>query len=712
MKKLFTIAFLSGMALRVCAEEGFWLPSLLGDQLYAEMVKKGLKLSREQLYSINKNSLKDGILHFNDESTAVVIGMDGLILTRYQQAFRALSLADDQTRITNGFFSGKRPDEIPIKDYYVDLLIKVDDVTNEMEDAAKGTTGLDRAARLNASKQHIEQKDADESNGLVARVEAVFKGNQWLVFVYQRYKDIRLVVAPPRSMADFGINSGYWDWPAYRCDFSLFRIYAGTDGKPVSFKAANIPFKLRYSFALSVKGTKENDFTIAAGYPGSTDRYETSMGIKLQTEVVDPSLVKLLTIQRDFLREEMKKDPSVNTQLAPRELETSVSAAFYEGELDRLVRSPIYASHKNMEEAYRQWAGGKPEYETIFKDWARIYGVWSPYAKHRIYLNVGILGSPLMEFAARMQKLENALVKVNSGDPRKVLAELNISRQQFLSIENKSVDRRLLAAMLRLFYTDIDKNQHPIGFFESLKGSFGDLKDEATFSKYVTAVFSSTMIFDDAKWNAFNSNPDASVLQEDPAYKLANSFMMNWQGKYAVYYRQYLASDMELGKTYLRGIQQMDPKMLRYSDADSTLRYSYGNIKSYSPGASIHYDANTFMSGLLEKQAASNAVLPNTFLEKARKKDFGPWIDKSRNDLPIAFTITNDVTKGNQGSPVLNANGELIGLVISGNKENLASRYLYNIAESRAICLDVRLIMWVIETGGAGSLGNEIRLVK
>jgi hypothetical protein len=365
-----------------------------------------------------------------------------------------------------------------------------------------------------------------------------------------------------------------------------------------------------------------------------------------------------------------------------------------------------------MEEAFRQWAGGKAEYESVFKDWIRLYGVWSPYAKHRIYLNVGILGSSLMNFAASMQRLENALVKVNAGDPRKILAELNASRQQFLGLENKSADRKILASMIRLFYMDIDKNQHPIGFYESLKGSFGDLKDEGSFVKYVNAVFNSTMIFDDAKWNAFNSNPDASVLQEDPAYKLANSFLMNWQGKYAVYYRQYLAGEIEYGKTYLKGIQLMDPKILRYSDADSSMRFSFGNIKSYSPGASIHFDASTFMSGMLEKQGSANNILPGAFLEKAKKKDFGPWVDKSKNDLAIAFITTNDITRGSQGSAVLNANGELIGMVISGNKENLASYYLYNMAECRAICLDVRMIMWTIETGGAGNLGIEIRLAK
>jgi peptidase S46-like protein len=710
MKKWVAISLLSLCSLGGLAEEGFWLPALLGDQVYAEMVKKGLKLSREQLYSINKNSLKDGILHFNDESSGTVIGTDGLFLTNYRQAFKALSFSDDQPRITNGFFAGKRADEIPVKNFFVDFLVKVDDVTAEMEDAAKGATGLDLAARLNLAKQGIELRFSNETNSQIARVQAVLKGNQWLVFVYQRFRDIRLVVSPPRSMAEFGSSGGYWDWPAFKDDFALFRIYTAADGRPAGFNAANIPFKPKYVFPISTKGIRENDFSLVAGYPGSTSRYETSMGIKLQTDIVDPALIKLLTIQRDYVREEMKKDPSVNIQLGPKEQELSISTAFYEGELDRLTKSPIYTTHKNMEEAFRQWAGGKTDYETIFKDWPRLFGVWSPYAKHRVYLNVGILGSSLMGFAAAMQRLDNALVKVNAGDPRKILAELNNSRQQFLALENKSVDKKILASMLKFFYADIDKNQHPIGFFESMKGSFGDLKDEGSYAKYVNAVFSSTMIFDDAKWNAFNSNPDASVLQDDPAYKLVNSFLMNWQGKYAVYYRQYLAGDMELGKTYLKGIQLMDPKISRYSDADSTMRFSLGNIKSYSPGASIHYDANTYMSGMLEKQA--NTVLPGTFLEKAKKKDFGPWVDKSKNDLAVAFISTNDITRGSQGSAVLNANGELVGLMISGNKENLASYYLYNIAESRAICLDVRMIMWTIETGGAGNFGNEIRLAK
>ncbi len=714
MKKLLAIISISLITLPVLADEGFWLAFLLGDQTYSDMMKKGLKLSRDQLFSLNKNSIKDGILCINGEASASMISGEGLLLTNYQLGLRTLLSTDDQPRIINGFFAGKRKDEIPAKNYYADYLLKIEDVSLEMEEAIKGSTGLDRAAKIFATKNQIAKKYSDERNSIQASVKAILKGNQWLVFVCQRFQDLRLAVVPPRALATFGQGSDDWEWPSYRDDFCIMRIYAAADGKPAVYNADNIPYKPKYFFPVSVKGYKETDFTLVYGFPGKTDRYETSMGLKLHMETTAPAAIKLYGIERDFLLEEMKKDPSVKTQLGAREEFFARSAAFQEGELKRLSRSNLYATRRTAEESFQQWAGGKPAYETLFKDWIRMYSVWGPYAKHRIYLNVGILGSSLMSFTAGMQRVENALVKTNGGDLRKILAEVNASRQQFLREENKSSDRKMVAAMTRLFFTDIDKNQHPIGFYEGLKGSFGDLKDEGSYVKYATAIFSTTMIFDDAKWNAFMANPDASVLQEDPAYKYVNSFLQNWQGKYAVYYRQFLATDEELGKGYLRGMMEMDPKKTRYTDADSTLRFSYGNVKSYSPGASTKFEATSTMSGFFEKQNARDAAqeIPVVFLDKAKKKDFGPWADKQKNEMILAFTTNNDITHGNPGSPVLNAAGELIGMVIYVNKESLASRYLYDPADSRAVCQDIRYIMWTIETGGSGNLSAEIKQVR
>ena len=443
MKKGLAIICLSIITLRGFADEGFWLAFLIGDQTYADMAKKGLKLSKDQLFSLSKNSIKDGILCINNESSASLISAEGLLLTNYQQGLRTLLMADDQSRIANGFFSGKRQDEIPVKNGYADFLLKIEDVSAEIEEAIKGSTGLDRAAKLYAAKSQIIKKYSDERNSILASVKAILKGNQWLVFVYQRFLDLRLVVIPPRALARFGQGADYWEWPSYRDDFSLMRIYAGPDGKPAAYNAGNIPYRSKYFFPVSAKGYKETDFTMLYGFPGKTDRYETSMGLKLHMETTSPAAIKLFGIERDYLLEEMKKDPSVNTQLGAREEFFARSAAFEEGELRRLTRSNLYASRRTAEEGFQQWAGGKPGYESLFKEWNRMYSVWAPFAKHRIYLNVGILGSSLMSFAAGMQRVENALVKTNGGDLRKILAEVNASRQQFLREENKSSDRKI-----------------------------------------------------------------------------------------------------------------------------------------------------------------------------------------------------------------------------------------------------------------------------
>jgi hypothetical protein len=325
-----------------------------------------------------------------------------------------------------------------------------------------------------------------------------------------------------------------------------------------------------------------------------------------------------------------------------------------------------------------------------------------------------MIGSPLMEFAAGLQLVENALVKQNGGNLKKLLEQANASRQIFLSSENKASDRKILAAMTRIFYLDIDRNQHPVGFYESLKGSFGDLKDENTYTKYVNAVFSSTFLFDDAKWNAFLSNPDATVLQDDPAFKHASSFLKNWQNKYEVYRQQFQAGDFEESGLYLKGLAEMDTKKIRYPDADSSLRLTYGNIRSYNPGASIHYDYICSMKGLLEKQAAGTEPrpLPPTLLELAKKKDFGPYLDKARNDLLVSFTCTLDLTGTHSGSPVLNGNGELIGLAFDRNLEALGNHYGYTPLD-RAICTDIRYALWCLDKlAGASNLIHELKLVR
>lgn len=716
-KKLLLTIVLSAVFLRGFADEGMWLPLLLGEQVYNDMVKKGLKLTKEQLYSINKASIKDAVIIFGRGCTGEIVSNEGLIFTNHHCGYDAIASSSsiEHNYLYDGFYAHSRQEEIPARGLYVDFLVKIADVTGEVEDSAKGLAGADRVAKLRTVLAAINARYTDSSKSVMGRVSALFKGNQFLLFVYQRYSDIRLVGAPPESVGKFGGDTDNWEWPRHTGDFSVFRVYMNKSGQPSDYSPDDVPLKPKYFLPVSLKGLKDGDYAMVYGYPGSTNRYETSYGVKQKIDIDNPTLVKLRDLRLKLMFEEMKKDPAVKLQLGSNYASVANYWKFYDGESKQLIKYGIYDQKKAQEAAFQQWAQDKPEFDHLFADWEKAYDTWRPYSKYRVYLAEGILGSPLIAFASSLQDVENALVKPGGGDIKKTLQAANEARKMFLKDENKPSDQRILAAVTEAFYTDIDKSQHPIGFYEGLKGIFGNLKDDLTYQKYATTVFANTIIFDDARWNAFLASPDANTLQEDPAYKHASAFVKNWQGKYQSFYQQFVMTNNELGRLYLKGIMQMEPKKVRYPDATFTMRVSYGNVKSYNPRDAVHYDYVTTLKGVLEKYVPGDYEfdLPAKLVELARKKDFGQYADRQRNDLVVDFITTNDITGGSSGSPVLNANGELIGLAFDGNYEALSHKIAFDAQYNRTICVDIRYILWCIDKlGGAPNIISELKLVK
>jgi hypothetical protein len=704
--------------LKAAADEGMWLPMLLGQQVYADMVKKGLKLSKEQLYSINKASLKDAIVIFGRGCTGEMVSNQGLLLTNHHCGYDVIAGAStvEHNYLRDGFYARNQGEEIPAPGLSVQFLLRIEDVTNEVMDSLEALTGAERIAAQMRVLSRINGRMSDSAKNLEARVSALFKGNQFLAFVYQRYTDVRLVGTPPESVGKYGGDTDNWEWPRHTGDFSVFRVY-GSNNAPAAYNASNTPLKPKWYLPVSLKGVKDGDFAMTWGYPGSTNRYETSYGVQLATDVNNPTLVKLRDIRLKYMFEEMKKDPAVKLKLASEYASVANYWKFFEGETKQLLKYDVYGQKKKNEAAFLKWAAGKPEYQNLFTDLEAAYAAWKPYAAHRVYINEGILGSPLLQFAASLQAVENAMVKTgtSTADIQKAVDAANTSRQTFSKAHNRPSDQAVVAKVLQLYYNEVPKDQQPQGLYTAIRNEYGDLDKDATYQKFAEAVFNNTMLLDDAKWTAFVKNPDPNVLQQDLAYNLASTFVKSYTGKYLTQYQQFMARVNEAGRLYLKGIMAQNSGKPMYPDATFTMRVSYGKVADYKPRDAVAYNYITTMKGVLEKYKPGDYEfdLPARFVELARKKDFGPYKDARTADLVVGFITTNDITGGNSGSPVLNGNGELIGLAFDGNYEALSHKMQFDKDLNRTICVDIRYVLWCIDKlGGASNLVKELSIRK
>lgn len=705
---------------RILADEGMWLPLLLGQQVYNDMVKKGLKLTKEQLYQINKPSLKDAIIIFGGGCTGEIVSSKGLIFTNHHCGYDAIASASSvaQNHLKDGFYAKSLAEEIKTS-LSVQFLLRIDDVTKEVMDSLQGLTGTERLQKQASVLAAINKRLSKAEENIETRVSSLFKGNQFLAFVYQRYNDIRLVGTPPESVGKFGGDTDNWEWPRHTGDFSVFRVYTDVNGKPAKYDPTNVPLKPKWHLPVSLKPLKDGDFAMIWGYPGSTNRYESSYGIKLATDINNPTLVKLRDVRLKYMFEEMKDDPAVKLQLASSYAGIANYWKFFDGETKQLLKYDVYGQKVKFEEGFNQWAKGKKEYETLFADWGKAYNAWRPYAKHQVYMREGVMGSPLIAFASSLLSLEAALVKTNTtaADVKKAAEAANQARKGFLESENKVSDQNILAATTKMYYEDVDPSQHPVTFFPTLKNQFGPLNEENTYEKYAAHVFGKTLIFDEERWNAFMAKPDAAALQADPAFAHASAFITNYNSKYGPLAQQFNAKNAEFGRLYLKGVIEMDTVKAKkmYPDATFTMRVSYGNVKSYQPRDAVKYDYVTTSRGLLEKYKAGDYEfdLPAKQVELLRKKEFGQYMDPTRKELVIGFITTNDITGGNSGSPVLNNKGELIGLAFDGNYEALSHKLAFDKDLNRTICVDIRYVLWCIDKlGGASNLISELTIAK
>ncbi len=719
MKKIFLSIALVLFLFRTYADEGMWLPMLLGQQVYKDMVKKGLKLKADQLYSINHSSMKDAIIIFGSGCTGEIVSDKGLIFTNHHCGYEAITNAStvDHNYLRDGFFATDQSKEITSK-ISVRFLNRIEDVTQKINDALGNSTDMDRARKLIAAQAAITKEAIGGDEFKAAVVVSQFKGLQYFLYVYDVFKDVRLVGNPPESIGKFGGDTDNWEWPRHTGDFSVFRVYMSKDGKPSNYSADNVPLKPKYFLPVSIKGIKDGDYSMIFGYPGGTNRYETSFGVKLSTDITSPTLVRLRDMRLKFMFEEMKKDAAIKLQLGSSYASIANYWKFFDGEAKQLLKYDVFGQKQKTEQEFSAWAKGKAEYENIFSDYAKNYEAWRPYSTHSVYMREGIMGSPLLAYTASWSALEQLLNKKDAGkdDIAKAIVNAKSARESFLKDENKKSDQSILASVLMMFNTDIPKEQQPAGFYEDLFKKFNSI-DESPYKKYAADVFENTMAFDGAKWESFTANPTAAALQADPAYATTMAFLRNWSTNYAAKSQSFTNKNNELGRLYMKGLFEKEPVKMNstYPDANFTMRVSYGNVKSYKPKDAVFYDYVCTMSGVMSKYVPGDYEfdLPAKYIELYKAKDFGQYVDAKYNDIVTCFITTNDITGGNSGSPVINGNGELIGLAFDGNYEALSHKLAFDKDLNRTICVDVRYVLWCIDKlGGAKNIVDELKLVK
>jgi hypothetical protein len=715
-KRLILIFFFLFSLVQVRADEGMWLLYLLGDKVYQDMVKKGLKLSKEQLYSLNKASLKDAIIIFGGGCTGEIVSNEGLIFTNHHCGYNAIASASsvEKNYLRDGFWAKSKAEEIPSAGLSVQFLVRIEDVTKQVTDGIGTLAGAERQAKLQTLLPELAKKNT-EGTAYEGRVVPMFAGNQFLLFVYERYTDIRLVGTPPESIGKFGGDTDNWEWPRHTGDFSVFRVYANPQGKPAAYAAENIPLKPKYFLPVSTKGFRDGDFSMIFGYPGGTTRYETSLGVKLKTDIDNPTLVGLRDVRLKLMFEEMKKDPAIKLKLASNYAGIANYWKFFDGESKQLLKFKTYEQKQAEEQKFIAWAKGKPEYEDLFAHWEKNYNDWRPYSEHRVFMTEGILATPLIGYASSLQGLERALTRKGAtpDEISKAIASADKARKAFLAAENQPSDQNILAATTRMYYQQVDASQQPSAYFDWLKTQFGDLNQSATYDKFAAFVFTNSIIPDDTRWASFSAKPDSSTLQNDPAYKHAVTFVRNYTSKYAPLFQTFNSQNAELNRLYLKGLMEMEPAKTRYPDANFTMRLSYGQVKSYKPRDAVFYDYVCTLSGVMQKYKPGDYEfdLPASLINAYNRKDFGPYADPVYKDIVVAFITTNDITGGNSGSPVINGKGELIGLAFDGNYEALSHKIAFDKDLNRTICVDVRYVLWCIDKlGGATNIIKELSL--
>ncbi|WP_214225302.1 S46 family peptidase [Pedobacter sp. B4-66] len=701
----------------VKADEGMWIPMLIGKN-YEQMKKQGFKLTAKDLYNANGSSLKDAIVHFGGFCTGEIVSDKGLIFTNHHCGYDAIaSNSTAQNNILdNGFYAKNYGEEKPIDGLFVRFLQKMEDVTAQVNEATKGLKGAEKSSKMLEVFSAIS-KAAVTGPTIEANVKDFYKSNQFILFVYERFDDVRLVGAPPQNIGKYGGDTDNWEWPRQTGDFSVFRVYSSKNNAPAKYSPENVPFKPKKFLPVSIKGVKNGDFSIVYGYPGRTDRYLTSYGVDLATEKVSPTIVKLRDIRLKAWKAEMDKSIETRLKLSSKYANIANYWKYYIGQTEQLKRLKVAESKRKDEKAFTEWAAQKTEFAGLMEQYDQIYKSIDPISIQRTYINEGFLASAWVPNAISIGRGWNAVAQKKGDDAfaAQVKAGAVKAIDTYQETYNETADKKIFAQILASFYNDVPVKSQP-KFFSEIAEKYWSGNPEATFQKYADYLWENSNFIKPEKLKAFiASNPSLDAIKNDPGYKYAvNLYLPDYvKTNFGSVVADFESKKEELDNLYLKAILEKNAGKLMYPDANSTMRLSYGNVQDYSPKDGIVYKTTTTIDGVMQKYIPGDSEfdLPANLIENYNKKNFGQY--GNDGTLTVGFITNNDITGGNSGSPVINGKGELIGLAFDGNWEAMSGDIAFDKQFKRTICVDVRYVLWCIDVlGGAKNLIDELDLRK
>ena len=670
-KNLFLIITLLFTNINLMADEGMWLPSQIAQRIN-DMQSKGFKLSAEDLYSINNSSLKDAIVHFNGGCTGEVISNEGLLITNHHCGYGKIQYQSsvEHDYLKDGFWAMTREQELVTPDLYVAFLDYMEDVTDKVLKGYKeGMSEEEREAIIQKNSDKIIKKVISKGKGLKAKIAPLYYGNQYFIWVYKVFTDVRLVGAPPSAVGKFGGDTDNWMWPRHTGDFSLFRIYADKNNEPADYSPENVPYQPKKFFKINAGGIKEGDFTLVYGFPGKTNEYLMSHAVQHTADVSNPHKIKLRTLRLDIQNREMAKDQAIRIKYASKNASVANAWKKWQGERKGIYKMNTIENKRNYEKNFAEWAKNKPEYNGLMEEFARLYAQIEDLSLVSDYQKEALNVIEYVKYAANKAKTDSAL---------------------FYKDYYKPIDKDIFIALINEYNNTIaDKYKAP--YFKE------KLKEMGSVEKWADAIY-----------DAESEELAKELYKETNKYfnKVHKPYLDSINAQITLLYRKYMKGQIEYNK-------ENNGTRVFYPDANSTLRIAYGSVKGYSPSDAVYFTPISTIEGIIQKDNPNiyDYDVPQVLRDAYATKNYGQW--EVNGSVPVAFIATNHTSGGNSGSPVIDGNGNLIGVNFDRVWEGTMSDVVFDPEVCRNIALDIRYALFFIDKcAGAQHLIDEMVIVK